>query len=341
MRLALAHSHLETFGGGERAVLEVGRRLRARHDVLLLAGRYRPDDTYAELGAFPRATLGSADWLLGRMPPVDAVIANSFGANLLSLRRGRRTIYWVHSLRSVFLVARIPRPDLVARRLLDLVAVRRSARLVANSDFTARGMLRLYGRPADAVVRPGVDVERFRPAAEPPQAHALTVGRLAPEKGLDRLFSVFAGLPDIPRLGAGAGHPTEEHRLRALAPPNVHFLGRLDADDLVRAYQRAAVAVFAPYDEELGLAPVEAMACGTPVVAWRSGGLAESVVHDESGLLVDDGATFRRSVRSVLDDAGLRARLAANGRARALDRTWESAALALERLCLAVAGWAA
>src|SRR3979411_2671002 len=102
MRIILAHSHANTFGGGERAVLELGRALITRHDVGLLLGGFDPRRTYPELASLPYARLGRLQWPLEHVR-ADAIVANSFGANLLALRNGSRLAYWVHSTRSVFL----------------------------------------------------------------------------------------------------------------------------------------------------------------------------------------------------------------------------------------------
>jgi len=101
--------------------------------------------------------------------------------------------------------------------------------------------------------------------------YAITVGRLSPEKGLDRLLDVWRDIPDLPLHVVGAGLPEVVRELRARAPSGVFFRGDLPSADLALAYRGAAVAVFAPYGEEFGMAPLEAMASGVAVVAWRGG----------------------------------------------------------------------
>src|SRR5437660_12442437 len=162
MHIVLAHSHANTFGGGERAVLEVGRALMAQHDVRLLLGGFDPRRTYPELASLPHRRFGRLQWPTARVA-ADAIVANSFGANLLALRNGPRVAYWVHSTRSVFLQPGARRVDLLLRRMLDWMAVRKAAQVIANSRYTAGRVRRLYRREADAVVYPGVDLELFRP----------------------------------------------------------------------------------------------------------------------------------------------------------------------------------
>lgn len=338
MRVAIAHGHLDTLGGGERAVLELARGFAPRHNVRLVVGRFRPDRTYSELTAFPCERRQRWEWITGGLD-AQVVVTNSFGANLLALRHGKRVVYWVHSLRSRFLTHHGPRPDYGARRVLDWLAVRRAARVVANSRYVAGRVARLYGRPADEIIHPGVDLTRFIPGPAPEGAvpYAITVGRLSPEKGIDRLLEVFRALPGVQLRVVGAGDPGEEARLRQLAPANVTFVGPLRGVDLVTAYQGASVAVFAPRAEEFGLAPLEAMACGVPVVAVPEGGLAETVVSGETGFLVDDMAAFRGSTERLAGDAALRRRMGGAARSRAEQFSWQRTIQQLERVCLAVA----
>jgi glycosyltransferase involved in cell wall biosynthesis len=331
MRIALAHSHVETFGGGERAVLGLAQGLAGRHQVRLLLGRYAPERTYPELAGFPRQRLGRGDWPARRVPD-DAVVANSFGSNLLALRNPGRVIYWVHSLRSVFLVADTQTAGLRLRRALDRVAVARSARLVANSHFTARRLRAEYGREPDAMVYPGVDSERYRPHPGA-AAYAISVGRLAREKGLDRLLRAWRELPEVPLLLVGGGDDAYVGELRSMAPSNVSFAGPCAPAELAELYVDAALAVFTPYAEEFGIAPLEAMATARPVVAWHEGGLTETVVDGETGYLVDDEAALRQRVRLLFRNGALRQRLGEQGRARAESFSWARAVAHFERLC--------
>src|SRR5947209_13737629 len=83
MRIVIAHARLNTFGGGERATLELLRRLSCKHEVVLWAGRYQPKATYPELADYPRRDLSPAEWLLA-MPVADAVVSQTFGSHLLA-----------------------------------------------------------------------------------------------------------------------------------------------------------------------------------------------------------------------------------------------------------------
>ena len=336
MHIVLAHSHANTFGGGERAVLEVGRALMSRHDVGLLLGAFDPRRTYPELASLPYRRIGRVQWPIARVH-ADAIVTNSFGANLLALRNGPRVAYWAHSTRSVFLEPGARRVDLLLRRAVDWIAVRRASQLVANSRYTAARLRQLYRRDADAVVYPGVDLGLFRPGPSV-GAYAITVGRLSPEKGLDRLLALWRDMPDLPLHVVGAGSPERVREWRSVAPTGVVFRGQLLSADVADAYRGAAVAVFAPHGEEFGIAALEAMASGVPVVAWRDGGLQETIVDGQTGYLVSDEVTFRQRVRLLLHDAALRRRFGEAARARAEQFSWQHSASALEAVCRRLSG---
>jgi glycosyltransferase involved in cell wall biosynthesis len=331
VRIVLAHSHANTLGGGERAVLELARALSLEHQVRLLLGGFDRDRTFAELEGFPLTRVGRWQWPLLRVQG-DAIVTNSFGANLLALRNGARVAYWMHSTRSIFLTASAPRLDLAVRRALDWLAVRRVARIVANSYYTAGRIQALYGRAADAVVYPGVDLQLYRPA-HTPGSYAVTVTRLSPEKGLDRLLDAWRELPELPLHIVGSGSSEYLAELRARAPAGVVFRGQLPPAAVADAYRGACVAVYTPYGEEFGIAPLEAMACGIPVVAWRDGGLGETVVDGETGYLVSDAETLRNRVRLLLRDRGRWLAFSGAARRRAELFSWQRTASAMLELC--------
>lgn len=327
MRIVVAHSHLSTLGGGERVTLELLRRLGRRHTVTLWAGGYLPQQTYTGLGDFPRRDLAAWEWLVA-VPDADAVISHTFGANLLALRHPA-TLWYIHTLRSEYL-RRANRLDLRARRVLERVALRQAADLATNSHFTAARFMAHYGRVAK-VVPCGVD-ERLFDLPQTPGTGALYVGRLAPEKGIERLLTWSADLP-IDLALVGAGEPDYVTYLRGLAGPRTRWLGPLREDALSHAYAACRCLVFLPYEEEFGLAALEAMAAARPIIAAPEGGLPEVVADGVNGYLVRDRAEFATAVLRLRDDAALSQRLGLAGRARARDFSWDAMADRLEALC--------
>jgi glycosyltransferase involved in cell wall biosynthesis len=110
--------------------------------------------------------------------------------------------------------------------------------------------------------------------------------------------------------------------------------------DLVELYNLARAVVYAPVQEPFGLVPLEAMACGTPVVAVAEGGVRESVIHDQTGVLVErDPVRFAVAVRRVVDDPAFAAQLGAAGRAHALEHwSWDRAVATFEQYLQVAAG---
>jgi glycosyltransferase involved in cell wall biosynthesis len=326
VRIIVAHSQLNTLGGGERVVLELLRHLSRRHTVVLWAGNYQPERTYPELAAFERRDLTPAEWLF-RVPRADLVLTHSFGAHLLALRHSA-TISYVHTLRSRYLRGGA-RLDLVARRSLDRLALQRATALATNSAFAARAIARRYGRTAE-VIRCGAAPELLAlPGA--PGSYVLYVGRIAPEKGLDRLIRWSEHLPLELHL-AGDGDARYTAHLRARAGPRIRWLGPLRGDDLAQAYAGARCVVILADAEEFGIAALEGKAAARPVVALRSGGLPELVTDGLDGMLVDDAAGYRRAIERLAADDALASRMGAAGRERARAYTWEAMAAAVEQL---------
>jgi glycosyltransferase involved in cell wall biosynthesis len=333
VHIVVAHSHLASLGGGERCTLELLRSLSQHHDVELWAGGYRPEATYSELAEYPRRDLRPWEWLTARPDAgVDAVVTQSFGASLLALRYPR-TLCYVHTLRSVYLQGGA-RPDLIVRRALDRLAMRRAAALLTNSAYTASRIERRYGRIAQ-VVPPGVDPALLA-LPERVGSYALYTGRIAPEKGVERLLAWSRDLP-LPLVLVGDGAPGYTARVRRLAGPQVELRGPLTGAALAAAYMGARFLAFLPHEEEFGLAALEAMAAATPVIATEEGGLPELVRTGETGLLVRNAQGFRAAATTLLDDDAACLQMGRAGRERVRPYTWKRFAAAIEQACIVTA----
>ncbi len=145
---------------------------------------------------------------------------------------------------------------------------------LANSQNVADRIGRAYNRHAD-VVYPPVDVGFFTPAQIAREPFYLVVGAMAPYKRVDQAIGAFRSLPDRELIIVGTGQM--ESRLRRLAGPNVRLLG-YQSNESIRDYYRRCRALLFPGEEDFGIVPVEAMACGCPVIAYRAGGALETVL---------------------------------------------------------------
>jgi glycosyltransferase involved in cell wall biosynthesis len=166
----------------------------------------------------------------------------------------------------------------VARRTLrrfrewDLRAAKRVDRFVAISVYIARRIERCYGRSAE-VIYPPVNVARYSVATQRSSFY-LTLSRLVPYKRVDLLVAAFADMPARELIIAGDG--PDMRAIAAAAPANVRLLGHVTDAERDRLLATARAFVFAA-EEDFGIAPLEAQACGTPVIAYCRGGAAETM----------------------------------------------------------------
>lgn len=143
---------------------------------------------------------------------------------------------------------------------------------VANSKFIARRIQKVYRRDAQ-VIYPPVDLQNY-PLCEQKQNFYLTASRLVPYKRIDLIVEAFSQIGDRQLIVIGDGE--QMAKIRAKASSNIKFLGYLEPEKLREYMQNAKAFVFAS-EEDFGITPVEAQACGTPVIAFGRGGVRESV----------------------------------------------------------------
>lgn len=179
--------------------------------------------------------------------------------------------------------SRALRPVMAALARWDAATHTRVTRFVANSAYVAARIRRYYNR-GSVVVYPPVDTAFHRLPTEPgAELGFLIVSALVPYKRID------VAIEACRRVGAPltvVGRGPEQARLEALAGPETRFVGWL-SDEEVRALYQRATAVLLPGIEDFGMVPVEAQACGAPVVALGTGGARETVRHGVTGILAE------------------------------------------------------
>jgi glycosyltransferase involved in cell wall biosynthesis len=334
------------FGGGERYPLELGRALARHVDCELVtfgsaAGAWS-DSTGLRLRILRSITLlrGHPAHPFARgighaIAGADIVHAHhlrSTPSRLAAVNarvRGIRSAVTDHGLLGGNWAGLLP-------RLFD--------RFLTVSAYSARELAAPASRTR--VVYGGADPLRFRPDPGEPRRGILFVGRLTPHKGVDRLIEALpddAGLHVVGSAGHDPNPPERDYPnlLRRLAAQRrVEFLGVVPDPELPRLYRSAQVLALPsvrrtcygreiPVSELLGLAAIEAMASGTPVVASGLGGIPEVVEHGATGYLVEPGnvAELRERLAEVLGDRRLAERLGRNARERFLEKfTWEACA---------------
>ncbi|HEY5956637.1 MAG TPA: glycosyltransferase, partial [Polyangiaceae bacterium] len=190
----------------------------------------------------------------------------------------------------------IARSMLHALRIWDYRTSAGVNHFVANSNYISRRIRKVYGRESH-VIYPPVDIHEFT-LVEQKDDYYLAASRLVPYKKMDLIAEAFRQMPEKRLVIVGDGPDME--KVRSHAGPNVELLGYRPREELIDLMQRARAFVFAA-EEDFGIAPVEAQACGTPVIAFGKGGARETVRPIETSK--PTGLFFDQQVPSSLIDA--------------------------------------
>ena len=340
---------------------EITRALSHKNqlDLTLFYNREGQAQLPADLRHLPAQTLnlGNKPWrmgvLLSRLTrwPLD----KTFGAvdifhatnHLLAHFKQARTVFTLHDL--IFL--HFPKYHLPRNRWYLTLAMPRYLQaadmIITPSECSRQDALKFYGLPeskikviyeaASPIFKPETDPDQLRQVQKKynlPDQFLLHVATIEPRKNLSRLLAAFKSLlldwPDLRLVLIGKkGWLYQDffQKLRTLGlEERVIFPGYIDEADLPACYQLAELFVFPSLYEGFGLPPLEAMACGTPVVSSNSSSLPEIV--GEAGLLFDptDTAALTETVRCVLSDADLRADLSRRGLQQAQKFSWAKTA---------------
>ncbi len=300
-RVALVHDWLTGMRGGEKCLQVLCEHYPAARLFTLLhrngsvspaieALRPRPSFLQRLPGVFgyyryllPLMPL-AARW---RIPPCDLVV--SFSHCVAKAARPPAGVphvcycftpmrYAWHMRRSYFgagggLAARLRDLLLAALRDWDRRSASRVTHFLAISRTVQQRIAECYGRDS-AVIYPPVDTDFYHPAPRVREDYYLAVSAFAPYKRLDL---AVAACNRLKRQLVVIGSGQDERRLRALAGPTVHFLG-WQPDEAVREHFRRCRALLFPGEEDFGIVPLEAQACGAPVIAYGCGGASETLI---------------------------------------------------------------
>ena len=181
-------------------------------------------------------------------------------------------------------------------RLWDLRTANGVDRFIAISHFIERRIWKLYRRDS-TVIYPPVDVERFTPGSRREDFY-VTASRMVPYKRMNLIVDAFTAMPERQLVVIGDG--PEAKRIRARAGSNVRFLGHQPFEVLRDHLRRARAFVFAA-EEDFGIAPLEAQACGTPVIAYGKGGVRETLTDLDS--VAPTGVYFPEQTTSSIVEA--------------------------------------
>jgi glycosyltransferase involved in cell wall biosynthesis len=308
MRVAVAHEWLTNWAGSERVARELVTVGGASQLVASVVDRsftaeYFPDVDMRVLWPtrLPKATTHWSRYALPMLgawasTKIDAdllLVSSHFAAHGATVRFDGPSIVYYHTparmlWRPDIELARLPlraraivdKAVLPTLRAWDARVARHPTVMLGNSTAVVDRITRAYGRKAE-VLHPPVDVAGWSRVARREPEHFLWAGRLVAYKRPD-LAVEAARLSGEELVIVGSG--PERARLEATAPPNVRFVGHV-SDAQLGELMAAAYALVFPGEEDFGIAPVEALAAGTPVIAYAGGGALDYVEPDGNGIL--------------------------------------------------------
>jgi glycosyltransferase involved in cell wall biosynthesis len=228
-----------------------------------------------------------------------------------------------------------------AAQRLDKLAVQSAKLILVNSIFIRDQVKQIYD--IDSIISyHGVDTDVFYPInmQDGVEPYVLSVGAIQPHKGYDFLIESFSHIDRRIRpalyLVGNMQNPKEQDILQALAiekEVDLRIEVGVNQATLIQKYNNAMLVAYAPYNEPFGLVPLEAMACGKPVVGVDEGGLKETIVNKYTGLLVErDPGKFGEAIQLLLEDQTLTAQYGKNGRKYTLENwSWEKSVNKLEQ----------
>ncbi len=347
-RQFILYDYLQVAGGAERLTQTLAEALP---EFQMVVSQIYPDyQRFADAGsAVPIVLSRGVDHLLGRIPAAilnfslrtrflrdaDTVLYSGFYAPLAvrHQRRGRR-IYYCHTppryafdLKQEYLGRLRPslRPGFRAFthwiKNHYLASLHKMDRIIANSDNVRLRLLNFAGINAE-VIHPPIDADRFRWLGQ--DNYYVSTARLEPNKRVDLIIEAFRRMPDQRLIVLSGGSEFERLKTKVSGMDNrIHFTGWQTDEQLRRWIGNAIATLYIPMNEDFGMSPVESMAAGKPVIGVAEGGLLETILNGQTGILLPEEPVTHyiiEAVRQLTARRALTMRPACEARARSFSR---------------------
>lgn len=314
MKVALIHDHLVQDGGAEKVLQVLQQMFPDAPTYTLIYNQSVVDDCYQAQDIRPSFlqklpfSKKKYQWYLPLMPTAtesydlseyDLVISSSsaFAKGVLTLPETLHVSYchsptrylwtdthsYIKNLRLPRIVKKALPPLLSKLRVWDQLAAQRPDLILANSE-TVKKRISKYYRRSSTVLHPPVDLDAFTCKKHSGGEYYLAGGRLVAYKRFDLVIRAFNRL-GMPLKIFGTGPELEN--LKQLARPHIEFMGYVSDEKRAELYKNAK-AFINPQVEDFGITPVEAMASGTPVIAYKEGGATETVIEGKTGTFFTD-----------------------------------------------------
>lgn len=318
----IVHDYLQVNGGAEHLVITLAENLpncvlavsgicsefSQSGDLseveCLVFGRY-----FAKLPRIPRAlltfsrnisSLRDVEWVIysGVYAPL-AVKSQCYGKKIFYCHTPPRFAFdWEDRYvgRAMPMLRPIMRFAIDQYRGRYLNALRKMDVIVTNSNHVRERLRSLVGLDSQ-VIYPPIDTMRFRWTGQ--GDYYLSLGRLEPNKRVDRIVRAFLEMPDKKLVVTSGGSMLGALKQLANGAPNIFFTGWLDESTLARLIGNALACIYVPRDEDFGMSAVEALAAGKPIIGVDEGGLRESMIEGETGVLLPPDPTPDMIVEAV------------------------------------------
>lgn len=320
MKVAIVHDYIKEYGGAERVLEELHKLFP---EAPIYTSIYAPEYLGPHMWTFRQMNIKSSFlqyipfreklisifrlisplvFLSFNLSKFDLIIVSQAGAYFPNLvRKGKaKLICYTHTPPRYlygYMTAREWQKDTLMRifgsianhflRMVDFKASENVDYFIANSEEVRSRIQKFYRRDA-VVINPPVDTPNLKlKTKNKKQDYYLAGGRLARAKGIDIIVEAFNRSGKKLKI-FGKGFAGFDEELKSMAGKNIEFVG--EATDIERQELMAGAKayIFASFDEDFGITPVEAMAVGTPVIAYRSGGVQETVIEGKTGIFYDE-----------------------------------------------------